>query len=111
VKSAAATGEQIAGRGYRAQDAALTLPMGVAATVCSILIIVLFLVFEAFPDGAYARPDFLWAAPALIALWTQRVWLLASRGELEDDPVAFAVRDKLSLVLGAILLGATLIAL
>jgi hypothetical protein len=36
-------------------------------------------------------------------LWLCRVWLLASRGELEDDPVSFAVKDRPSLALGAVL--------
>jgi hypothetical protein len=29
------------------------------------------------------------------------VWLLASRGELDDDPVVFALRDRISLAVGA----------
>jgi hypothetical protein len=32
-----------------------------------------------------------------------RVWLLAHRGELDDDPVSYALRDTISLVLGALL--------
>jgi hypothetical protein len=33
-------------------------------------------------------------------LWISRVWLLASRGELDEDPVIFAVTDRMSLLLG-----------
>jgi 4-hydroxybenzoate polyprenyltransferase/phosphoserine phosphatase len=111
VKKAETMTGIIPGRGYHTRDTALTLPIGVAAVACSILIIVLFLVFEAFvtPD-AYAHPEFLWPAPAIIALWVQRVWLLSARGELEDDPVSFAVKDKLSLALGALLLAFTMMA-
>jgi len=101
----------IPGRGYRTQDTGLTLAMGAASAMCSILIIVLFLVFDAAASGGYARPNFLWPAPLLIALWTQRVWLLAARGELADDPVSFAVRDRQSLVLGAILVACAALAL
>jgi 4-hydroxybenzoate polyprenyltransferase len=111
AKKAQVMSGPIPGRGYHTSDAQLTLPMGVATTACSILIIVLFLVFEAFASGQYSRPDFLWPAPALIALWTQRIWLLAARGELDDDPVSFAVRDKLSIVLGALLLACAAAAL
>lgn len=93
----------IASRGYRAQDATVTLPMGIAAAVAAILVMMLFLVFEASENGEYRRPEFLWPAPILIALWVQRIWLLAARGDLEDDPVAFAVRDRVSLGLGAVL--------
>ena len=95
----------VAGRGYAPADAPLTLVFGVSMTAASILILVLYLTEEAFPSGTYANPDFLWAAPALALLWTQRIWILAHRGELDDDPVAFAVTDKVSILLGLILLG------
>jgi len=34
-------------------------------------------------------------------LWLSRVWLFASRGELDEDPVIFALTDRLSLLIGA----------
>jgi len=37
----------------------------------------------------------------LITLWLNRVWLLASRGHLDEDPVAFALTDRMSLLIGA----------
>jgi hypothetical protein len=36
----------------------------------------------------------------LMILWLSRVWLLASRGELDEDPVIFAVTDRMSLLIG-----------
>jgi hypothetical protein len=33
--------------------------------------------------------------------WLYRVWLLASRGELDEDPVIFAIRDRVSLAVAA----------
>lgn len=96
--------ELVSGRGYAPADAPLTLVTGVSMTAASILVLVLYLTEEAFPSGAYAHPDYLWAAPALVLLWTQRIWLLAHRGELDDDPVAFAVKDRISILLGLVLL-------
>ncbi len=96
--------ERVAGRGYAPADAPLTLAMGASMTAASVLVLVLYLTEEAFPSGTYTRPDFLWAAPALVLLWTQRIWLLAHRGELDDDPVAFAVKDKISIFLGFVVL-------
>lgn len=93
----------IPGRGYRPEDAGLTLSIGAATAAASILVIVLYLTQEAFPSGVYGAPDYLWAAPALVTVWTQRIWLLANRGELDDDPVAFAIKDRFSLVLGGLL--------
>lgn len=91
------------GRGYAATDAPLTLTFGVASAAASILILVLYLVQTAFPSGAYPQPEWMWAAPLFVSLWVMRIWLLAHRGELHDDPVSFAVRDPTSLGLGALL--------
>lgn len=102
VEVAHATGSgKVLGRGYRVEDAPLTLAFGVASGLASIQILVTYLMEDAFPSGVYAVTAFLWAAPILIALWIMRIWLLAHRGELDDDPVAFAVRDRISYALGA----------
>ncbi len=94
---------ELPGRGYRPGDWPVTLAAGAASAAASIIIIVLYLTEEAFPSGVYRSPEWLWATPALMTLWTQRIWLLAHRGELDDDPVAFAVKDRASLLLGAAL--------
>ena len=113
VEVTAGTGDpnvNLPGRGYRPSDAPLTLGFGAAASTAAVLIMVQYMMAEAFPSGVYARPIALWAAPLLVGLWICRIWLLAHRGDLDDDPVAFAVRDKVSLAFGAILGVAFLIA-
>jgi len=110
VKSAAAPDGLISGRGYRPQDAGLTLSLGAASGMMSLLVMNMFLVFQAFNQPNYRHPHFLWVAPFLIFLWMGRVWLLASRGELDDDPVVFAIKDRASLALGAVLFAAVLAA-
>ena len=97
------------GRGYLVDDGPVTLTLGVSSAVASVLIVVLYLTDEAFPSGVYNSPVFLWAAPMLLHLWVSRVWLLAHRGQMDEDPVAFAVRDKTSLVVAG-LLGLALLA-
>ena len=100
------SGEQegeIAGRGYQKSDGPLTLAFGVSSTVASLLIMTLYLMEEAFPSNIYGQPEALWIVVPLIGLWTMRVWLLAHRGELDDDPVAFALTDRVSLAMGALL--------
>jgi hypothetical protein len=46
----------------------------------------------------------LWLIVPLLLYWLNRVWLLASRGELNEDPVIFAIRDWVSLCVGAAVL-------
>ena len=101
--AAAAPGEAIRGRGYQADDAPLSLALGTSSAMAAIVILCLYLIEDAFPNGLYANPDWLMAAPVGIGLWTIRIWLLAHRGDLDDDPVSFAVRDRLSLGMGGLL--------
>jgi 4-hydroxybenzoate polyprenyltransferase/phosphoserine phosphatase len=88
-------------RGYQLEDAPLTLVLGVSTSVASLLIMVLFIVQEVQQQGLYSHPKTLWAIPMALSLWVSRIWLFAHRGQLDDDPVSFAVRDKVSLLLGA----------
>ena len=101
--AAAEPGSVIRGRGYKPEDAPLTLSLGVSSAMAAIVIICLYIIEDAFPDGRYGAPEFLMMAPAMIGIWTLRIWLLAHRGELDDDPVSFAVKDRISLGLGVIL--------
>jgi hypothetical protein len=43
--------------------------------------------------------------------WITRVWLLASRGDLHEDPVIFAIRDKMSLLIGAGMIAVAILAM
>ena len=44
----------------------------------------------------------MWLMVPLLILWLNRVWLLASRGELDEDPLIFALTDRVSLLLGLV---------
>lgn len=103
VRKAAAGTTHLANRGYRAEDAPLTLGLGLATATATPVILVLYLIDSAWPSGAYAEPNALWAAPVVLSLWLMRVWLLANRAELDDDPVTFALKDPPSLALAAFL--------
>lgn len=103
VGATSASNEFLPGRGYLPTDAPLTLSLGVSSGMASVLVVVQYLMAEAFPSGVYKSPVFLWAIPIVISLWILRIWLLAHREILDDDPVAFALRDRVSIVLGATL--------
>ena len=90
--------EEAPGRGYKASDAPFVLATGVASMMATVLILIIYLIDDAFPKGFYKHPDFLWGLAAIIFLWLARVWLLCHRDQLNDDPVAFALRDRLSLL-------------
>ena len=98
------------GRGYRTDDGPAVLALGAASSVASVLIVVTYLMEEAFPSNIYAQPDWLWVAPLLLMIWVARLWLVAGRGELDEDPIAYAIRDRFSWKLMGPLLAAFVLA-
>lgn len=95
---------ELAGRGYRSDDAPMVLTVGLAAGIGAAMIMVLYIVEEAFPTNFYGSAGWLWGFPPLVFLLVVRIWLVTVRGEMTDDPVAFAVRDRASIGLLALLL-------
>jgi 4-hydroxybenzoate polyprenyltransferase len=91
------------GRGYRVEDLPVTLAFGVSYAVASMLIMLLYFHFEAESKGLYQTVQWLYLVPAVLMLWVGRVWLLAQRGVLEDDPVEFALKDPVSWLYGVVL--------
>lgn len=87
-------------RGYLAADVPLLLGVGLAASLGAVLIMILYLIEDAFPRQFYSTPAYLWAIPPILFLFFGRIWLLCQRGRLHDDPVAFALKDRTSLALG-----------
>jgi hypothetical protein len=51
----------------------------------------------------YQHPTRLWLVVPVLLLWLSQIWMLASRGQMHDDPVVFAITDKRSLLLGAMM--------
>lgn len=97
----AAGSESLASRGYNPGDWPLTLAFGVSSGFASLGILVFYLVDEAFRVVGYARPELLWGVIAAVAVWIGRIWLLTHRGEMNDDPVSFALRDRPSRLIAA----------
>jgi 4-hydroxybenzoate polyprenyltransferase len=89
------------GRGYLVSDIEQLRAFGTASSYAAVVI---FAIYIGGRDvmAHYARPTRLWVAVPLLILWLSRVWLLASRGELNEDPVIFAFTDRMSLLIGAL---------
>jgi 4-hydroxybenzoate polyprenyltransferase len=104
VKAIARRAEQPNGRGYRSGDAPMMLTVGLSSGIGAVTIMVLYIVEEAFRSSFYGSTGWLWGFPPLVFLFVMRVWLLSARGEMSDDPVAFAVKDPTSLALSGLLL-------
>ncbi|GAA1999693.1 UbiA family prenyltransferase [Microbacterium ulmi] len=99
-------------RGYGRDDSDLVMALGVASNLIAILVFILYL-DSSGSFAEYAIPQLLWIAVPLLLYWVARAWLVTIRGEMHDDPLVYAVRSPISLLviglLALVWLGATLI--
>jgi 4-hydroxybenzoate polyprenyltransferase len=84
------------GRGYLVTDAPLLQALGVSSGYISTLVIALYLRSENVMS-LYAQPLAIWLLIPILLFWVSWVWLKTSRGEMHDDPIVFAAKDKTSL--------------
>lgn len=91
--------QKIAGRGYLVSDAPILGLLGVGAGYASSVILANYLNSDAVRQ-LYAEPSILAGLVPILLFWISWVWLKASRGEMQDDPVIFAVRDRISQLSG-----------
>lgn len=102
--------EMIPGRGYAPVELPLLLSFGAATAVAAGLILVVFLIEEKFPSGLYSRPQWLWLIFPILMFWLMRLWRFAAQGRMHEDPVLFALKDRVSMALGGAMLGLILLA-
>ncbi len=84
------------GRGYTTEDLSLLLSYGSAAGLISVLVLALYV--NEGTENLYQYPKILWLLCPLMLYWISRVWRKTHRGELHDDPVVFAIKDRPSLL-------------
>jgi 4-hydroxybenzoate polyprenyltransferase/phosphoserine phosphatase len=87
------------GRGYFLGDLEQLRSFGTASAYAAVVIFAIY-ISGSDVTKLYHSPGRLWLVVPLMILWLNRVWLLASRGELDEDPVVFAITDRMSLFIG-----------
>lgn len=84
-----------AGRGYTVEDLPLLQSLGASSGYMAVLVLALY-INSPESIALYGRPQVLWLLCPLILYWVSRAWVIAHRGEMDDDPVVFAVTDRVS---------------
>lgn len=81
------------GRDYRVGDLVVLWPFGASASICAIVV---FGLYVALPETAdrFAHPRILWLVAVGLIYWFGRLWIKTARGEMHDDPIVFALRDR-----------------
>jgi 4-hydroxybenzoate polyprenyltransferase/phosphoserine phosphatase len=91
---------KLSGRGYGPEDIDMLRSMAASSGYMAVLVLALY-VNSVDVLTLYRTPAALWALCPALMFWVSRVLILANRGEMNDDPVIFALRDRISLLVGA----------
>ncbi|WP_407530132.1 UbiA family prenyltransferase [Methylobacterium oryzisoli] len=95
-------------RNYKAKDAEIVAMLAAGAGMNAVTI---FSLYVASPSvqTLYHRPSLLWLICPILLFWIARALMMAHRRHMHDDPVVFAIRDRVSR-LAAVLVAAILLA-
>ena len=84
-------------RGYHTDDLPAISLFGISSGYIAVLVLV-FYTHDLQADTLYSNPDWLWFVAVVVLYWISRMWLLAFRGQMNEDPVLFAIRDRNSYI-------------
>ena len=90
------------GRGYLVRDMEQLRAFGTSSAFASIVVFTLY-INNSEVRQLYHHPQRLWLLTPMLIWWLSRVWLRASRGQMNEDPVIFALTDRASLLAGAVI--------
>lgn len=86
-------GDAASGRDYRVSDLTVLWPLGVGAAISAVVVFGLF-ISSPETEARYATPQALWLVALGLVYWLSRLWIKTARGEMHDDPIVYATRDR-----------------
>lgn len=96
----------VAGRGYSRVDASMLVQGGISSAFAATLVLALYINSDAVV-AMYSKPWLIWPLVPIILYMQLRIWILAGRGQVHEDPVVFIMRDwrsQLTILAGGALL-------
>lgn len=87
------------GRGYQVADISLLQSLGTASGYLSILVLALYLNSPEI-SIMYRHPQLVWLLVPVMLYWISRIWMETHRGNMNDDPLVYALKDRVSLATG-----------
>ncbi len=93
--------EKTHGRGYYPSDLEMLSSLGASSGYLSVMILALY-IQDKSTIALYDHPRIIWFACPLLLFWISRIWMLTHRGQMHDDPVVFAIKDKVSWLVGSL---------
>ena len=89
--------EELFGRGYSVIDLDIVQKLGISSGFISLLILALYINGDQVMV-LYKQPEVIWLTIPILLYWLMRMWFVAHKGKMTDDPIAFALKDKSSYI-------------
>jgi phosphoserine phosphatase len=86
---------ELTNRDYRKSDIGMVAALAAATGINAVTVFALYVSTDAV-RALYTSPDMLWFVCPILFYWIARALMLAQRREMDDDPVLFALKDRLS---------------
>ncbi|WP_288903825.1 UbiA family prenyltransferase [uncultured Sneathiella sp.] len=99
VAALADNDSKVRGRGYSSDDRETMFGLGITNFTAAVVILALY-INSPFVLSSYASPEVLWLLCLVVLFWGNHIWVCARRGEIPDDPVVFAIKDRASQLVG-----------
>jgi 4-hydroxybenzoate polyprenyltransferase len=93
--------KRVMGRGYRKSDLDMVSQLGVASGFSAIVVLAIF-IDGASKSNMYQNAQVIWLVSPIVLYVIGRIWMLAKRREMNDDPIMFIIKDWRSHLMGAI---------
>jgi 4-hydroxybenzoate polyprenyltransferase len=93
----------VKGRGYVAHDLELVASLGSSSGYLAVLVMALYVNSQQV-RVLYLHPTVLLLVCPLLLYWISRIWMIAHRGQMHDDPIVFALKDRTSYLIGVLTL-------
>lgn len=94
-------GSYVPGRGYLRVDLDTLNALGVSGGYLAVLVLALYVNSDEV-TATYTHPEAIWLVCPLLLYWISRVWIVAGRGRMHDDPLVFALKDRVTLLAAAL---------
>ncbi len=90
--------KETTGRAYHIDDMPVVLGAALASGYCSVLVLALY-ISNITRTSLYSQPQLLWFVCPLLLYWISRAIMVSWRGQMDDDPIEYAVKDRVSLAI------------